>query len=300
MTAMYVPPLVRAWEKTRAVLFRPFSAETWIVIGFSAFLARLADGGLVAGSAPKWRVSLDDGSLLDLGQGLLTLLFVLPLFALAIAIGVVLLWISSRGQLVFLDDALAGRGAIAEPWKRNGQLGDSLFLWRLALYGLTVAAIMAGLWPLAVYSRLEDLRGGIAAIGVVGAALSLAFVGVIALTATFIALLLGSFVVPLMYRYRTTAGDAWRRFLPLLRRHPLSFVLYALFVMGLWITIFTAIIVVGVATCCIPFIPLSIPYVNTVLLLPFLMLLRLFAVEFLAQFGEEFTVVAGRPAEVGP
>jgi hypothetical protein len=49
----FITPLERAWEKTRRLLLQPFDAETWIVIGFGAFMAGLAGGGW---TGVNWRL----------------------------------------------------------------------------------------------------------------------------------------------------------------------------------------------------------------------------------------------------
>ena len=53
-----------------------------------------------------------------------------------------------------------------------------------------------------------------------------------------------------------------------------------------------AIVAFGLATCCIGFIFLAIPYVGTILLLPFLVTYRYLSLEFLAQLDPTLDVFA--------
>ena len=55
------------------------------------------------------------------------------------------------------------------------------------------------------------------------------------------------------------------------------------------------VIVAGLVTRCIGWLLLVIPYIGTVVTLPFWYTLRAFSLEFLAQFGPEYNVFP-RPA----
>jgi len=43
----FVEPLSRAGERTRNMLFGPFELVKWLVLGFSVWLANLANGGFL-------------------------------------------------------------------------------------------------------------------------------------------------------------------------------------------------------------------------------------------------------------
>jgi hypothetical protein len=97
---------------------------------------------------------------------------------------------------------------------------------------------------------------------------------------------------------------AWSVFLRLLTIHPLQFAGYSLLVLFLVFVLVVAIIVAGLATCCIGFLILAIPYINQVLLLPVSYTWRAFSVEFLEQFGPEYQIfplpAPPEPAPGGP
>jgi hypothetical protein len=66
--------------------------------------------------------------------------------------------------------------------------------------------------------------------------------------------------------------------------YPWQFVLYALFVLALVIAFAFLFVLTCVLTCCI----VVLPYVGTVILLPFYVTYRIFSLEFLAQFDPDF------------
>ena len=50
--------------------------------------------------------------------------FGVPVALALLVIGVALLWLSSRGKLIFLDNMIQERAAFVDPWKRFRRLGD--------------------------------------------------------------------------------------------------------------------------------------------------------------------------------
>jgi hypothetical protein len=286
MQIAFLEPMSRAWDRMVGLLFRPFDPARWLVLGFAAWLAGL--GGSRAGGSVSRSLDLEDM------PGAATLgwpwthswehFWALPFVALAILIvlslAVLVLWVSSRAKLVWVDDLVTGNAAIVEPWNRLGRLGDSLFVWRLifalvviaalAVVAVTLvgpAALAAGTDVLAGMSFAAMFAGGTAAVVLGGAA-------------AVVSLLLDSFVVPIMYRYQLSAIEAWRAFLPWLSAFPGQFVLYTLVALVLAMVFGAVSVVLLFVTCCV----VAIPYVGTVLLLPVWVVWRLFSLEFLAQF----------------
>jgi hypothetical protein len=93
-----------------------------------------------------------------------------------------------------------------------------------------------------------------------------------------------------MYKHRISTSRAWSKFLELLFRYPGYFLLYGLFVFVLVIIVVIAVIIFGFASCCIGFLLLIMPYIGSVVFLPISYTFRAFSLEFLQQFGEEFTI----------
>jgi len=305
MQISFVEPLSRAWERMRRMLFAPFELGRWLVLGFSAWLARLASGGGGGGLIGDTSDGGDHLSGLSSKLGGLAdavtnhpvwMALALVGAVIAVAILIALLWVSSRGKLVFLDNVVQERAAIVEPWQRLGRLGNSLFWWRLGFAAIVLALVLAVLaavvLPAAAASLLDTLRGlSIAAI-LLGA-LALA---VIAMAALFIVLLLEGFVIPIMYRFDLSAMAAWRTLLPWLKRFPGWFIAYAVVIFFAAIAFQLMVLIMCLFTCCI----ILIPYVGTVILLPVWVLYRSYSVEFLAQFHPDFDLFEAAALEPAP
>jgi hypothetical protein len=298
----YLEPLERAWRRMVAQLFRPFDLAHWLVLGFACWLSQLAGGGgganfnfnvpagifeddadaaslgRPAGPFPDW---LDPENLvapMAIGCLVLVVLFVLVLIP-------VLMWLSARGQFMFLDNVVHRRAAIVEPWKEFRREGNSLFLWQLGFLLVVIVSAVAIMAPgfalLIVAERAGDsLLPGILVL--------IAPVVPWLVVVLYVGFFLTAFVVPIMHRERLRTNDAWRVFLPLFRAEWPRFLLVGLFVAALWVVVGIGIVVAGFATCCVLFVVLIIPYVGTVAMLPLFVAYRAYTLEFLAQFSPRF------------
>jgi hypothetical protein len=298
----FIAPLQAAWRRMVRILFQPFDMGKWFALGFTAWLAQLGESG---GSL---NMNVDPDS--ESGQRAIGFIagFIRDHLAVAVTfgavvflvfalLGLILLWLRSRGKFMFLENALLNRALIRDPWNRYRDLGNSLFLW-------TVGFIFASLILIAAVAALGyALAQPFTAPGHRAAYLALVIVGILVFLVIILALcftisLLESFVIPLMARYQEPTSAAWRRFGALFRQSPWSFVLYLLFEGVLVIGLLAAIIVFGFLTCCCGFVILIIPYVGTVLLLPVFVTFRLFSVEFLRQFGPAYDLDYSGPPPV--
>ena len=299
-------PLTRAWNRMTSALFKPFNLHTWLVVGFTAFLAGMADGH---GGSSGWRgrKNIDFGEFLGYPRRGLEWLYAHPgwfiaiVFAviLAVVIGVLFLWLSSRGKFMFLDNVVRSQAEIAKPWHEFRKEGDSLFVWRLVFgfLGFAAFAVITVLFFISATRIYDDNRfSPLPILWLLGLA---AVYLVLGLILGAISLALNDFVVPLMYRNRVSANHGWKLFLPLLTGHLGSFILYALIVFALIIGFVIAVVIAGFVTCCIGWFLLVIPYVGTVVTLPFWYWLRAFGPEFLGQFGLEYALFppAATPAQ---
>ena len=200
---------------------------------------------------------------------------------------------------MFMDSVVRDRVEIAKPWREYRKEGDSLFVWRL-LFGLAAFAVFGALFAVFFIKGAEIYDSGQGIGSTLPLILGLGLVTLaVVLVWGYIVLFLKDFVAALMYKDRVGAGEGWRRFLHLLGQHPLHFVGYALFVFVLILVFVFVVIVAGLITCCIGWFLLVIPYIGTVVTLPFWYTLRAFSLEFLAQFGPEYNVFppAAAPAE---
>lgn len=276
-----------ALARTRRILFRPFDLRKWLVIGFGCWLAQLAGGGHTGAhwslGSPAPEEPLGDAVWLPgwLDWGALGVGLFVSLAVFGIALVVALLWLSSRGHFIFLDDVSFDRAAIATPWKRYAALGDSLFLWRLAFAAVVLLAglVCLGAFFLGGFSWWAGDHAGLSLpVLVVGGLL----LGLLVLAILCVSLLLDSFVVPVMAAEGLRCQAAWRRFLAVFRPHLGILVLYGLVVLGFYLALAAAVIVLGFATCCLGFLLLAIPYAGTVVLLPVYVFLRCYSLELLA------------------
>ena len=305
MRIAYFEPLTRAWERMKHILWRPFDLATWIVLGFSAWLAGLADGAGGGG----WKLMADRNDFPGVsraishssrwhgfGESLIWLPLIFILILAVAAILLVILWLSSRAKFIFLDNVVHSRAQIVEPWHRLRDLGNSLFLWRLGFLvacGLVVLVLLVLFVGPAVTLSLPDVLAGLSYAAMGFGVLLMVVFGVIG---AYVGLFLEAFVIPIMYKFDLKATEAWRYFIPWFRTRPLPFLLYGLFVLLVLVGFGLVLGAMCLMTCCI----VLIPYVGTVLTLWFWVTYRLFSVEFLAQFDpgfDLFTPAAPAPAE---
>ena len=292
-------PIQPALDHTRRILFRPFSWRKWFVLGFAAFLAQLGEGGAfnVNGNPFDHAQSVPDFSPVTSWMSAhLPLVIALGaiLFVLFMGLVVLFLWLSSRGQFLFLDGVVRDQPGIVEPWARFRALADQLFRFRLLLFLATVAllAICGGLGTLIALPDIHARTFGAQALTALLAAGGLLALGLLILTA--VRLLLVGFVVPVMYHRNLDIAAAWR----VLRRELLPgngwrFVGFFLMNLLLWIPALLLILAGVCLTCCLA----AIPYLSSVVFLPIFVFFRAYGLTFLAQFGEDWRIIqAPEPA----
>ncbi len=294
MHISFTEPLERAYTHMKGVLFAPFDFAKWLVIGFGCWLAYLTEsgwGGASSGTADlsddsdaatltawDWPGALEEQACL-LGCGALVA-FVVAFLLVLIPL---LIWLSSRGHFVFLDNVVRNRAEIREPWNRFATQGNSLFLWRIGFLLAAIFLVLAASVPMITVMFSLQNRGGFALGEAAAVALSVVPVVAVAVGLAYTHLFLLHFVVPIMRQEGLTTSAAWSRFLPLLRENLATFLIYGLFIVLLWIAVCFALVFVVVFTCCIAAIPLIIPYIGTVALLPIYVTFRAYSVEFLGQ-----------------
>lgn len=301
-----VAPLERAWRRTHAFLFRPFDLGRWMIVGFGAWLAGMQScGGGVSIPTPPSGIGDAGGSSSSggdwggfgeaaawlAGHWMIVAAGVATLALFFLAWVGVLIWLQARGSFVFLDNVAFRRAAVVDPFTRHGAEADSAFLWQAGLAAVVVAAIVVVLGPTILVVATADVPAARVLALLAGGSVFL----VVVLAAAVVGHLFKSFVLPLMMLHRLRATAAWRRLLPALRAHPGSFALYLLFYWTLTMLLGMAIVVAGLLTCCIGFLLLAIPYLGTVALLPAWVLLRTYSLEFLAQLGPDYDLLAAPP-----
>jgi hypothetical protein len=299
-------PIRPAIERARHLLFRPFDLAKWFTLGFCAWLAHLGEGGFSGGYSPRFSSSRGFSpvpSLPDLhGAGerweqirdevTRNLYWIVPLAvalaAFILVLSVLMMWLSSRGEFMFLHCVALNRAEVAVPWRQHAGKARSLFFFRLAI-GLI--AVVTGLLLLATIGVLlwRIFRQGGSDPGVwlplIGAVLALCGVG---LVLVIVAMLTRDFVVPIMYLRGGTCREAWSELLGLFAGRLHLPIVYLLFQIVLGLAIGIAILVIVIATCCLAGCLLLLPYLGTVALLPVLVFHRSYSVYYLGQFGAQY------------
>ena len=301
MNISYFEPLSRAFNRMKVALFKPFDISKWFVMGFNAFLAGLLDGHGGGGNSSS-RGGFNNIHLSDIVEapqhGWEWLIdhpgwFMLIAFLLVLGfmLFVILTWLSSRGKFMFLDNVVTNRAEVKKPWAQYKTQGNSLFLWRL-IFGFIIIALFVVLVINFFYQAADIYRDSFSDSFPVLLLVKTILIGLfLMIIIGYIANFLDSFVIPIMYKHNLTINQAWSRFLHLFGQYPLYFLLYGIITFILAIIAFIIVIIAGLFTCCIGFIFLIIPYINAVVLLPISFTFRTYSLEFLAQFGEEYTLI---------
>ena len=296
-------PVDRAIGRVKQMLFRPFDAGKWFAIGFCAWLAYLGSGGGSGFHVPGGNHGHDADlrQMLERARDYVqdNLYWILPVaiavIALALIVGVVLTWLRSRGEFMFLHCVARDTAQVAEPWTTFAREGNSLFRFRLVLL---LAGIVAS-WPLLILCGIKIYRMYIdsdwtvqGVVQCIGLGLALLLLGIVF---AIIGKFTSDFVVPIMYLRRTQCLAGWREFARMLAARPGEFVVYLLFQIVIAIAILILVVAIVLLTCCIAGCLLAIPYLGTVLLLPVLVFKRAYSLHYLAQYGSEYDVFAPPP-----
>lgn len=302
-----VEPVSLAIERTRKVLFQPFTLEKWLGLGFCAFLANLGSGGYSSSFQTRGGGGGGGGGGGFNGEEFFRKAmetvreYFIPIVAGTVCLvvagvlfGMLLTWLSSRGQFMFLDGVARNRGAVSEPWHEFRREAQSLFWFRF-WFGLAVLLIMLTVLTASALVALPDIQArqfGLMAI--VAIVLCVSLVLVVSLVAGAISIFLSHFVVPIMYVRRCSVQDAWSEFgRVMFADYKGTLVLYLLFQIVLGIAIGILAVIATCCTCCI----VAIPYIGTVILLPLFVFMRAYSLYFVEQFGPEWRIFQPEPAD---
>lgn len=294
-------PVGEAIERAKSVLFRPFDPGKWLVIGFCAWLAFLGEGGGGGGggfNAGNWSGHDGHGPREVIERALRFIMenlwWLAPLAAgiilISLAIWIVLLWLSSRGQFMFLHCVARNVGEVEVPWVRYSKEANSLFLFRTAVSVCGSVATLPLVFGLVAIILSMVIKQRINAPGVFLCIGLFMLILILGIGFWVLGRLIKDFIVPLQYLRRIRVMHAWREFLGLFRGRLGDVVVYLLFRIVISIVISALVLTVVLVTCCIAGCLLAIPYLGTVLLLPILVFERAYSAHFLAQFGPSFDV----------
>jgi len=299
MDIHYIQPLERAYDRMKRALFKPFDLGKWLAVGFTAFLADLLSGSRGSGFSYKHHRG-DEGDIARIAEWpemAIEWLRDHPVWLVVIVVGAIaaivllalLTWLSSRGVFMFLHNVTHDRAEVVAPWRTCRNLADSLFLFRLCL-GLAAMVLLVGAglgWFFLIRPEMSAEFPAGPLVLLVLLALVAALLGLIWSLVSFFTT---SFVVPIMYKHNLAVLDAWGRFASLLSSNPWPFLLFTVITAVILVGTMLVAFVAGCLTCCIGLLLLSLPYVGSVILLPVWYTLRAYSLEFLAQWGPEYTL----------
>ena len=293
-----VEPISPAIERVKDVLFRPFDLGRWFVIGFCAWLATLGHrgGGPNAGFRGQGSPELH-GIREALASHPWIPVAITGVVVVAITIGILLLWLSSRGKFMFLYCVAENKAEVRHPWHVFRDRANSLFAFRLVLGICGVIAIAAFIGPAVAVYFVHRASLGLSIVAIVALVIS----GVtVAAILGIIAVFTNDFAVPIMYLHGQTCRQAWATLLDVIRGNKLRFLLYLLFQIVISFTIGVIVIAAVCVTCCIAGLLFMIPYVGTVALLPVIMFRRAYSLCYLAQYGPEYNVFPPEGPQTSP
>ncbi len=283
-------PFGEAFELTNKILFQPFALKKWFVIGFAAFLSgHLAGVGFnfpsPFGNFQSHRATHEmiPDHLEQWKPWLVAAVVVLALLFFALVIA--LTWLKARGHFIFTDCIVRNQAAIAPPCREYRNEGNSYFLFLLAV--MFVILLLAGLilgsaFGLGWLKQGAGDTGSIASIGLI------VFLFIFWVSIVIFLSIAAYFMVPVMYRKRCRAVQAFRDVTLLMMHHAGSFSLFCLFGVVLILAVLMIGAIVTCATCCLA----ALPYIGTVILLPVFVCLHAFALVFIRQFGPDYDVWA--------
>ncbi len=297
-------PVGQALDWVKRMLFQPFDLGKWFVIGFCAWLAGLGEsgtsfhggggsgggGGGPSGNAQSFRDLMDQATHYLMQNLHWIVPLVATLLVLGLALGILLLWLNSRGKFMFLHCVALDRAEVTRPWHELAPQGNSLFWFRLVL-GLIAVPLFLPLLAGILFVIGQMLYRGSAESGGIVLAVGLGLVLlVLAVCFGLIDKFTVDFVVPIMFLRRTKCTIAWREFLGLLGGNAGHFTLYVLFQLVLAMAIGLVVIAAVIVTCCCAGCLMMLPYIGTVVLLPVLVFERSYSLYYLGQFGPAYAV----------
>ena len=309
-----IDPISPAIEHVRLMLFKPFDLSKWLIIGFCAWLAQLGRGGGGGGGGNGWKEyghggpvmeTIKDGILAHLAVIIFVAAIVIPI---VIIIAVVLCWLRSRGQFMFVHCVAGNKAEVVVPWNKFARHGNSLFLFRLVLgfIGFLVIGI-----PIAasVFAGFVMCATGFNPAAIIGLTGAIFVVVVVAVLLGLIAKFTTDFVVPIMFLHTESSVAGWKQCLALISGNKAQIALYILFQIVICMVIafiVLAIYLLGFCCCClsccisllliVPIFNLIVLYPIVLILLPLIAFKRAYSLFYLRQFGTQFDVFSAQPA----
>jgi hypothetical protein len=300
-----IDPISPAIEHVRLMLFKPFNLSKWLIVGFCAWLAQLGQGGGSGGGngGNGWRANghepifhaIRDGVLAHLAVIIFVAAIIVPI---VIIIMVVLCWLRSRGQFMFVHCVAGNKAEVAVPWNKFARHGNSLFLFRIVI-GLIFLLVIGLPAAVAVFAGIVMCATGFNPAAIIGLTGAIFVSVVVAVLFGLIAKFTTDFVVPIMFLNAESCVAGWKQCLALISGNKAQIVLYILFQIVISLVIGLIAMTVCLVTCCCCcclLVLFALPYVGTVILLPLIAFKRAYSLFYLRQFGAQFDVFSVQSA----
>lgn len=273
-------------NRTKLILFQPFSLKKWLCLLFIAFMAGALGSGNGSGGSnhnwPKKAEAVDYGytveqekidqfgssygefepdsypfyyEKLKLKFAFLKKASVWAGFLIIFPLTILFMWLSSRFKFIWFDSIIKNDASVAEPFRQHKDKGNSLFIFYLTLLILTLTALgLIALWIFGVGKALGLFKAGgyWSFAGVMSTFLMpviTAICGIMFLVILYLAI--DHFVVTIMAIDNCPFKAAWQKFINIYKGNQKEFWFYLLVLMGLGI-ICGIIALVIILACLIP------------------------------------------------
>lgn len=300
-----IDPIGPAIETVKVILFKPFDMGKWFVIGFCAWLAYLGGGGgfnfnFNPGTGGRQQGQQDFYQVKE--YFLNNLSWIIPVAALiiilSIIIGIVLLWLRSRGRFMFLHCVAQNKAEVVNPWHKYKEQGNSLFLFRFVL-GIISFVVFMLIFGMAALLFIMFGRGAAPFPAILFAIIFIILIAFpVGIFFGVISKFTKDFVVPIMYLHGFSCVDGWREFLRLASANRGRLALYILFQIVIAMAIGSIVFAAACVTCCCAACIFAIPYIGTVAMLPVLVFKRAYSLCYLRQYGAQYDTF--RPEQSPP
>lgn len=292
-----------AWDRMKLVLFQPFDVVKWLALGLMVFIEMLGQagggnynfnspGGSGSGSPGSGRTSpadfadLIDEGLAWVGDNLELVLGIgIPVFGLFVALYVLLLWLSSRGMLMFVRAVARNDARVGENWRATRYLVGSLWKVRLVVEAINWLVVVGGILGLfyVLYRLLRRNETEWTAYVFELAPLVLAWM-VVALVPGLVASVIRNFVAPTMLQFQESCGESFGRFVPVLKANVGPVILFLFLRMLFHVVFGFANMLITLFTCCIG----GLPVINQAITAPFHVFDRAWSMYTLRSLGPDW------------
>ncbi len=306
----------KAYNKMKHILFKPFSFEKWLILAFCVWLVNMFEGygqnfgfynNMKADNVSNIKnvdIQTEISSFINnanafteskLGISLVTLAIISLVIITIISIVIfILLWLKARFNFVLIDNLKYNAQKIQEPWQAYKEVGNSSFWWNVGFQAVlfAIGGILFLIFFLGFFYYTVTGSGDLNYNLIITILIMTPFIIIFTLAYLVIIIFFYHFVIPIMYKMQIKSIPAWREFNKLFKASPASFIKY-LFILFLYYLLSVLIVtLVIICTCCLLGCLFSLPvvggYIASLVLLPIYIFFRLFSIEFLAQFGNEY------------